>query len=215
MPVTTVPHCAATSAATSAASAASAAPAAAAQPGVPARRVLVLPGWQGSDPGHWQSRWECLHGYQRVEQHDWLHPLRGDWTARLEDAVLDAGGPVVLVAHSLGCILVAWWAAHSVHAHRVHGALLVAPGDVDRADVRAQLPGWAPIAAQRPLPFPTLLVASDNDPWCSLERARTLAAAWGARAVSAGARGHLNAESGLGDWPQGHALLASLLHNHD
>ena len=182
---------------------------------MPARRVLVLPGWQGSGPGHWQSRWERLHGYQRVEQHDWLHPLRGDWTARLEDTVLDAGGPVVLVAHSLGCILVAWWAAHSVHAHRVHGALLVAPGDVDRADVRAQLPGWAPIAAQQPLPFPALLVASDNDPWCSLERARTLAAAWGARMVSAGARGHLNAVSGLGDWPEGHALLASLLHNHD
>ena len=193
----------------------SAAPAAAAQPCVPARRVLVLPGWQGSGPDHWQSRWEQLHGYQRVEQHDWMRPLRGDWTARLEDCVLDAGGPVVLVAHSLGCILVAWWAAHSANAHRVHAALLVAPGDVERADVRAQLPGWAPIATQQPLPFPAVLVASHDDPYCSLARAHTLAGAWGARLVDAGARGHLNAESGLGDWPEGHALLASLMHHKD
>ena len=110
--------------------------------------VLTLPGWQNSGPGHWQTLWEQQYGYQRVEQHDWARPLRGDWTARLEDVVLDAGGPVVLVAHSLGCILVAWWAAHSANAHRVHAALLVAPGDVERADVRAQLPGWAPIATQ-------------------------------------------------------------------
>ena len=177
--------------------------------------MLVLPGWQGSGPDHWQSRWERLHGYQRVEQHDWMRPLRGDWTARLEDVVLDAGGPVVLVAHSLGCILVAWWAAHSAHAHRVRGALLVAPGDVERTGVHAQLPGWAPIAVHSPLLFPAVLVASHDDPWCSLERARTLAGAWGARVVEAGARGHLNAESGLGDWPEGHALLASLMNKKD
>ena len=178
---------------------------------VPAARVLVLPGWQGSGPDHWQSRWERLHGYQRVEQHDWSRPLRGDWTARLEDCVLDAGGPVVLVAHSLGCILAAWWAAHSANADRVRGALLVAPGDVEQPAVRAQLPGWAPIAVQQPLPFPAVLVASHDDPFCTLSRAHTLALAWGAQLVHAGARGHLNAESCLGDWPEGHALLAPLM----
>ncbi len=173
--------------------------------------MLVLPGWHGSGPEHWQSRWERLHGYQRVEQHDWARPLRGDWTARLEDVVLDAGGPVVLVAHSLGCILVAWWAAHSAHADRVRGALLVAPGDVEQPAVRAQLPGWEPIAMQQPLPFPAVLVASHNDPFCTLSRAHTLALAWGARLVDAGARGHLNADSCLGDWPEGHALLAQIM----
>ena len=178
---------------------------------VPAARVLVLPGWQGSGKDHWQSRWERLHGYQRVEQHDWSRPLRGDWTARLEDCVLDAGGPVVLVAHSLGCILAAWWAAHSANADRVRGALLVAPGDVEQPAVRAQLPGWAPIAVQQPLPFPAVLVASHDDPFCTLSRAHTLALAWGAQLVHAGARGHLNAESCLGDWPEGHALLAPLM----
>ena len=71
--------------------------------------VLVLPGWRNSGPLHWQSLWEQQYGYQRVEQHDWDHPLRGDWITRLEDAVLDvpAGQPIALVAHSLGCILVA------------------------------------------------------------------------------------------------------------
>jgi predicted alpha/beta hydrolase family esterase len=40
--------------------------------------VLILPGWQNSGPDHWQSRWEALYGYQRVQQHDWMRPLRGD-----------------------------------------------------------------------------------------------------------------------------------------
>lgn len=174
-----------------------------------ASRVLILPGWQNSGEGHWQTRWEALHGFHRVEQHDWMHPLRGDWSARLEETVVDAGGPVVLVAHSLGCILAAWWAAHSRNAHRVRGALLVAPGDVESPDVAPLLPGWSPIARQ-PLPFPAVLVASQDDPYCSFARAQGLAASWGARLHDAGARGHLNAESGLGDWPEGLALLQAL-----
>ena len=172
--------------------------------------ILLLPGWQNSGPDHWQSRWEALHGYRRVEQHDWMRPLRGDWSARLEDTVVDADGPVVLVAHSLGCILAAWWAAHSSHAHRVQGALLVAPGDVERPDLAAQIPGWAPIARQ-PLPFPALLVGSRSDPYCSFERAEGLAQSWGARFIDYGERGHINAESGLGDWTEGQALLQGLL----
>lgn len=172
--------------------------------------VLLLPGWQNSGPGHWQSRWEALHGYERVEQHDWMHPLRGDWTARLEETVVDADAPVVLVAHSLGCILAAWWAAHSFNAQRVQAALLVAPGDVERPNLAEQLPGWAPIARQA-LPFPALLVGSQDDPYCSLQRAQGFANDWGARFVDCGERGHINADSGLGDWAEGHALLRSLL----
>ena len=155
--------------------------------------ILTLPGWQGSGPQHWQSRWEALHGYQRVEQHNWQQPLRGDWTARLQEVVVDSPQPVVLVAHSLGCILAAWWAAHSPHAHRVCAALLVAPGDVERPDA------------------PAPLLASRNDPFCSFARAQEMAQHWGARCVDAGNGGHLNADSGLGDWPQGQAWLHSLL----
>jgi len=90
-------------------------------------QVLILPGWQNSGPDHWQSQWQTAHGYQRVEQHDWLRPLRGDWIARLEEVLLLNRAPAVLVAHSLGCLLVAAWAAHSRNAHLVRAALLVAP----------------------------------------------------------------------------------------
>ena len=175
-----------------------------------ASNILLLPGWQNSGPDHWQSLWEARHGYHRIEQHDWMRPLRGDWSARLEETVVDADGPVVLVAHSLGCILTAWWAAHSPNAHRVQGALLVAPGDVERPDLAAQIHGWSRIARQ-PLPFPSVLVGSRNDPYCSYERAEGLGEAWGARFVDGGARGHINAESGLADWPEGHHLLHTLL----
>ena len=172
--------------------------------------ILLLPGWQNSGPGHWQTEWEVRHGYHPVEQHDWKHQLRGDWSARLEETVADAGGPVVLAAHSLGCILTAWWAAHTRHAHKVRGALLVAPGDVERPNLAAQITGWTPIVRQA-LPFPAVLVGSRDDPYCSFERAQALAGAWGARFVDSGPRGHINADSDLGDWPEGHALLRALM----
>lgn len=175
----------------------------------PSTTVLLLPGWQNSGPDHWQSRWEALHGDRRVEQHDWLRPLRGDWSARLEEEVLAAPGPVLLAAHSLGCLLVAAWAAHSRHTARVQGALLVAPGDAEREDLHEQLHGWAPIVRQR-LPFPSILVGSTNDPYCAATRARELAQAWGAHFVDLGPCGHINADSGLGDWPAGRAWLMEL-----
>lgn len=170
-------------------------------------RVLTVPGWHGSGAEHWQSRWEVLYGYRRVEQHDWARPLRGDWSARLEDEILAGGDtPVVLVAHSLGCALVAAWAQHSRTTRRVRAALLVAPPDVEREDLQAQLHGWSPLARQR-LPFITTVIASSDDPYCATARAQGFASAWGAAFVDVGPRGHLNADSGLGDWPQGYAYL--------
>ena len=112
--------------------------------------VLILPGWQNSGLGHWQSLWQAQHGYTRVEQHDWMRPLRGDWLSRLEDAVLASDEPVVLVAHSLGCILTAAWASHSHNTHRVKAALLVAPGDVAREEVQAQLYSCALVCVEPP-----------------------------------------------------------------
>lgn len=171
--------------------------------------VLILPGWQNSGPDHWQSRWERAHGYQRVEQHDWMHPLRGDWIARLEEVLLSCDEPAVLVAHSLGCILTAAWAAHSKNTQRVRGALLVAPPDVEREDIRPMLSSWAPVPLQ-PLPFPALVFASSNDPFCAPARAAQFASAWGAKRIDAGPRGHLNADSGLGDWAEAHLHLRRL-----
>ena len=186
---------------------------------MPGAVVLTLPGWQNSGPGHWQTLWEHRHGYQRVEQHDWLRPLRGDWIARLDEVLLaqPAHARVLLAAHSLGCIQVAAWAAHSGLTSRVHGALLVAPGDVERDDLRAQLPSWSPIARRR-LPFRSILLGSQDDPYCSAERAQAMAADWGAVYRDMGSRGHLNADSGLGDWHDGLDYLqqlAEMAHNSD
>jgi uncharacterized protein len=174
------------------------------------RNVLVLPGWENSGPRHWQSLWEQRHGYRRVEQHDWMKPLRGDWVARLEDVVLSCDEPAVLVAHSLGCILTAAWASHSQNTRRVKAALLVAPGDVEKPEIRDQIPSWSPIALDA-LPFPAVLVASRNDPYCTFERARMFASAWNAQFIDHGECGHINADSGLASWPEGHILLQDLM----
>ena len=175
---------------------------------------MILPGWQDSGPGHWQTLWEAGHGYLRVQQHDWQRPLRGDWIARLEDVLLAraAEGRVaaVLAAHSLGCQLVAAWAAHSRNPHLARAAMLVAPPDTERDDVRQMLPSWAPVPLRR-LPFASVVWASSDDPFCAPERARGFATQWGADFVDAGAFGHLNAESGLGDWPQGQQALQQLM----
>lgn len=175
------------------------------------QRVLLLPGWQNSDAMHWQSRWEALYGFNRVQQHDWMTPRRGDWMMQLEEAVLSsARDDLLLVAHSLGCVLVAAWASHSQNTHRIAGALLVAPGDVEsRPDLAALLPSWLPIERQ-PLPFPSVLLGCSNDPYCTQERAHALAQSWGSQWVLYGAAGHINSASGLGDWPQGLRYLEQL-----
>ena len=171
--------------------------------------VLLLPGWQGSGPRHWQSLWEQRHGDRRVQQHDWDTPLRGDWLCQLETAVLEARAPILLAAHSLGCHLASAWANTSRHTGRVRGALLVAPPDLDQPTLPAALYGWRPATTQ-PLPFPAHLVHSSNDPFCSVSAASGLAAAWGARRTDAGPLGHINTDSELGDWPQGRAWLLEL-----
>ncbi len=177
--------------------------------------MLVLPGWQNSGPTHWQSRWEALYGDTRVEQGDWMRPLRGDWMMRLEEAIadLEAREPapqVALVAHSLGCHLVAAWAAHSRRTARVRAALLVAPPDVERDEVRAALHSFTPIVRE-PLPFEAMAVISSDDEFCDPARARAMATDWGAHIEEVGPLGHLNSNSGLGDWPAGRQLLATLL----
>lgn len=168
-----------------------------------------MPGWQNSGPGHWQSRWEAVHGDLRVEQHDWMRPRRGDWLARLDEVVVDLPGPALVAAHSLGCLLLAAWAAHSRHVARVRGALLVAPGDAEQSDLAAQLPTWQPVE-RRALPFPSVLLGSHDDPYCAFDRARGFAQSWGSRFIDYGSRGHINADSGLGDWEEGRRMLDNL-----
>ena len=173
-------------------------------------QVLILPGWQGCGPLHWQSKWVQNYAYQLVEQHDWMRPLRGDWLSRLDEVVSDVCGPIYLVAHSLGCIQVAAWANISKQTHRVKAALLVAPGDVEAPAFKDVLSSWRPICLQ-PLPFKSILLGSQNDPHCTLERAQFFAKSWGSDWIDMGPNGHLNADSQLGDWPEGHDFLNQLM----
>ncbi len=173
------------------------------------KRILILPGWRASGPAHWQTRWEALHGFERVEQADWDWPRRGDWMARLDEVLLQGSAPALLVAHSLGCHLVAAWAAHTQHPQRVQAALLVAPPDSERDDFPPQLSTWR-TSVRRRLPFPARLLYSEDDAFCAPTRALQIAGDWGASADSLGAAGHLNGDSGLGDWPAGLAQLQAL-----
>jgi predicted alpha/beta hydrolase family esterase len=170
--------------------------------------ALVLPGLYDSGPGHWQSQWEALHlGFVRVVQEDWIAPRIGDWVETLDRAIARTTDAPVLVAHSAACALVAHWAART--ERRVKGALLVAPADPEAASFPAGPSGFAPLPIAR-LAFPSIVVASRDDPYVSIARARRFAQSWGSRFVDAGEAGHLNSDSGLRAWPSGFALLREL-----
>ncbi|KJA12175.1 alpha/beta hydrolase [Acidovorax temperans] len=167
--------------------------------------IIIVPGWRDSGPGHWQTLWaERLPQARRVVQDDWHTPTRSAWVARLEETVLEQPGPVVIVAHSLGCITTAHMNPEA--AARVRGALLVAPADPER---RAVLSDFAPVPYAA-LPYRSILVASSNDPYCPIRLAGAYARAWGSEFVRLQNAGHINVDSGHGEWPLGRALLQSL-----
>jgi predicted alpha/beta hydrolase family esterase len=171
--------------------------------------VLTVPGLGGSGPSHWQTLWEDSRpDTSRVELGMWNTPHRNAWVTKLDQAIRSAQAPVVLAAHSLGCLAVAWWAELSGQPYGwpVAGALLVAPADCDRPGACDELKAFRPTPL-KPLPFPSILVASSDDPWIGIDHARNLAASWGSHFVDAGEQGHLNAASGIGWWDEGQELL--------
>ena len=95
-----------------------------------ALRILMVPGYMGSGPEHWQRQWERADpAIERVEQEDWARPERSAWVSRLDEYLGDDPHDTILVAHSLGCSTVAAWAAQKNAGSSVAGALLVAPAD--------------------------------------------------------------------------------------
>ena len=172
-------------------------------------RVLLLPGLWNSGPQHWQSHWEAEYpSFVRVQQRDWETPDRHEWVETLHRAITSEPGPAVLVGHSTSCCLVAHWAA--AHQGNVQGALLVAPSDVEAPSYPKGPTGFAPMPLQR-LPFPSIVVASTDDEYVSLDRAGQFAKAWGSRLEVVGPLGHINSASNLGLWPEGLALLRELM----
>ena len=172
--------------------------------------ILIVPGLGGSGETHWQTHLERSRpAATRVEQDDWERPELTGWVERLARAVETRPG-AILVAHSLACPLVAHLALQQSNLP-IAAALLVAPADVDSArHTPSHTRGFAPIPL-RPLPFRSIVVASSNDPYIALDRARELAVAWGAEFVNVGPTGHINVDSGFGPWPEGERILNSLI----
>ena len=172
--------------------------------------ILIIPGYTNSGPGHWQTRWEQkLSTARRVGQAEGSKPVCEDWVDNVAGAIREAERPVVLVAHSLGI-------PTAIHAAReaglpVAGAFLVAPPDVANPSIRPKhLMTFGPYP-RNPLPFPSITVASRNDPFCAFGVAEDIAGAWGSLFIDAGEAGHINEESGHGPWPEGSMTFAAFL----
>jgi len=175
-------------------------------------RILLHPGWRNSGAAHWQSHWQDeFAGMERIEQYDWENPVAGDWVRGMQTAVNAAPGRIIVVAHSLGCLSLAHWSAvHRREARRIAGALLVAPADPVRDGLAGSIRGFLPMP-QVALPFPSLVVASDNDPYCTGARVNALNLAWRSRMVMVPGAAHINVDAGFGPWPQGLRLLRRLI----
>jgi predicted alpha/beta hydrolase family esterase len=165
--------------------------------------ILIVPGWTNSGPDHWQSRWERnLKTARRVEQADWDTPRIGDWVDRIVAEVNASTRPVVFVAHSCGITAVAT-AAPKLAGSLVAGAFLVAPADFEGRDLWPSTDGgFAPMPLD-PLPFPSKLIGSSTDAFCTVERAQAFGRAWGSDVSIVADAGHLNTASGHGPWPEG------------
>lgn len=174
---------------------------------------LIVPGLNNSGASHWQTLWErLLKNSARADLGDWKHPDRDEWVSRLDEAIRSLKPPIVLCAHSLGCHAVAWWAALRARTDGwpVAGALLVAPPECDDNQTLPKLPGFSPAPLGK-LPFPSILAGSRDDQYATLAQAKRMARDWGSTFIDSGSLGHINADSGIGHWPAGLALLGRLL----
>ena len=173
--------------------------------------ILIHPGLGGGSDEHWYSGWERkFRTGRRIEQQDWDRPDKDAWVATLVAAVEQSQNNVILIAHSLG-VIATIHAAPLLPKGLVTGAFLVTPPDLNACtDTLPECQVFAPIPTD-PLPFPSLLVASRDDPYCSYELAEDYSYAWGSQLIDAGESGHINVESGHGPWPEGLLRLASFL----
>ena len=170
---------------------------------------FIVPGLGNSGPEHWQSYFEQSgDNFFRINQHEWDAPACTDWIEAIDNAIQSyEPSTIVLIGHSLGCTAIAHWAKKS--GKKIKGALLVAPSDIENPVYTFPATGFAPIPTDK-INFPTIVVASEDDPWVSIERAKLFAANWGSRMISIGNAGHINTDSGYGKWDEGLAIVHTL-----
>ncbi|MDR0793656.1 MAG: alpha/beta hydrolase [Chitinophagaceae bacterium] len=170
---------------------------------------FIIPGLGNSGEAHWQTFFEkSLPDIQKINQQDWETPKCIDWIETIDKTISGYDlSTVILIGHSLGCAAINWWANH--YKKKIKGALLVAPSDAEAPQYTFATEGFTPIPLQK-ISFKTIVVASTNDYWLSLERAKFFAESWGSEFINIGNAGHINAEAGYGKWEQGLEILEKL-----
>jgi uncharacterized protein len=168
---------------------------------------FIVPGLGNSGPEHWQTYFETKgDNFIRINQQEWDAPNCADWIETIDTALANVDlNTVVLIGHSLACTSIAHWAKR--YGKKIKGALLVAPSDVDVPGYNFPTTGFSPIPSDKIL-FKTIVVASTNDEWVTLERAQYFANNWGSEFINIGDAGHINTAAGFGKWDEGLTLLA-------
>lgn len=174
-------------------------------------QFLTVPGLGSSGPSHWQTIWEQEHPelFTRVEQDNWLEPLVEDWVTQLHLSICQLSKPTIIIAHSLGCLTVAFWAKY-YYAENIKAIVMVAPPDSEQVGFPDEIKGFTPIPLSK-LPYKSIVIASTNDEYASIERAKFWAENWGSEFVNLGAFGHINANSNLADWKAGKEIVNQIL----
>ncbi|MEO5890851.1 MAG: alpha/beta hydrolase [Ferruginibacter sp.] len=165
-----------------------------------ATNYFILPGLGNSGELHWQTWLErSSANFQRIEQADWDSPACSDWITAIDEQLKNEDlSTVVLIGHSLACATIAHWAAK--YKRQIKGAMLVAPSDMEAPGYNFPATGFAPMPAD-PISFKTIVIASTDDPWVSIERARHFAGCWNSDFINIGKAGHINTTAGFGEWP--------------
>jgi predicted alpha/beta hydrolase family esterase len=169
-------------------------------------KYFIVPGFGNSGPEHWQTYFEnSLPNCERILQKSWDKPICDDWVMAIHAAVM-AHEPqnVILVSHSMGGIAIAIWTSR--FAIKIKGALLVAPPDLENPYMDLSLDSFTPIP-QTKLPFKSVVVASSQDHWATLDRSKEFAHNWGSQLVVLENAGHINTGAGYGPWNAGLEFL--------
>jgi uncharacterized protein len=170
---------------------------------------FIVPGLGNSGPEHWQTFFENTgDNFKRIEQQEWDAPDCNDWVTTIDKALTGYDlSTIILIGHSLGCTTIAHWAKQ--YQKTIKGALLVAPSDIENPVYTFPATGFAPIPVDK-INFKTIVVASTDDVWVSVERATLFANNWGSELVNIGTAGHINAASGYFQWQEGLTILKRL-----
>lgn len=172
-------------------------------------KVFTVPGLYNSGPQHWQTHWENEYGFTCIEQKEWETPVCSDWLQTIDATVSPfPSHEVILVGHSLACCTIVRWAEK--YQSIIKGALLVGPSDVEAPSYPSGTTGFSPMPTYK-LPFPSIVIASSNDEYVTMERANYFADNWGSELINAGDLGHINSSSDLGNWPFGISQLQKLI----